>query len=147
MPQWIKNTTVWADLQDHAAGTRTIDSNPEYVSPINNIFGSSIMAFRPNNSPVLFYYKNDNWVASAGAAWGYVPADEFLQYAMSTNAEDVRKLYVAGVQQGKPEDKNTDVFEITAASCRFPSGSNMWTERIIRRPPEGKAIPTPMSFI
>ena len=120
MPQWIKNTTVWADPQDHAAGTKTIDSNPEYVSPINNIFGSSIMAFRPNNSPVLFYYKNDNWVASAGAAWGYVPADEFLQYAMSTNAEDVRKLYVAGVQQGKPEDKNTDVFEITAGQLSLP---------------------------
>ena len=127
MPESIKNTTVWVDSKDHSKGTKTQDSNPEYVSPINNMFGNSVMAFRPNNSPVLFYYNGDNWVASANKVWGHVPANKFLQYAMSTNADDLRKLYTAGDKQGEA-DRSTSIFEIAAkqTSLQLP----VWSQYV-----------------
>ena len=95
MPEMIKDTVQWTDASRTETTVR--DANPEYMSPVNNLFGSSILAFRCNNSPVLFYTRSSgNWVASTNSKWGYTPADEFLQYAMSTDADNLRNLYLAG---------------------------------------------------
>ena len=101
-----------------------------YVSPFNSIWDASIMSFRPNNAPVLFYNKGatERWVAYPWGSGKPVPPNTFLQYAMSTDKDDNRSVFAEGVEKGAY--KGTSTFSSSVTSIQLPQ----WTVNNVNYP-------------